>query len=95
MASDISIARDEARHEFVLRLDGRRRGFLSYTLPGDGVLHIDYVEVDADLRGSRFGRQLVEAAVAVARAEQRRVVPICGYARSVIQRDPLLATALR
>jgi uncharacterized protein len=82
------------QEEFVLRLDGRRCGFLSFTLPGDGVMNIDYVEVDPELRGSGHGRHLVEAAVAFAQAQQLRVVPICGYARAVIQRSPDLSASL-
>jgi predicted GNAT family acetyltransferase len=83
------------QQEFVLRLDNRRRGFLSFTVPGDGVMRIEYVEVDPDLRGAGYGRQLVEAAVAFAKTRQLRVVPICGYARAVIQRSPELAVSLR
>ncbi len=79
--------------EFVLQLEGRRRGHLSYTTT-DGVMRIEYVEVDPDLRGGGHGRQLVETAVAYAKAQQWRVVPICGYARTTIQRDPALADAL-
>jgi uncharacterized protein len=79
--------------EFVLRLDGRRRGYLSYT-SANGVMRIEYVEVDPDLRGGGHARPLVEAAVAFAKQQQWRVVPICGYARAVIQRDPALADAL-
>lgn len=84
----------EAR-ELVLRLDDRRRGALSYSRVGADVLRIEYVEVDPALRGGGHGRTLVEAAVAMAAAEGRRVVPICGYARAVIQRDPALAASLQ
>lgn len=80
--------------EFVLRLDGRRSGFLAYALE-PGVLRIDHVEVDPRLRGGGHGKALVEAAVAYAMAEGLRVVPLCGYAGAVIRRDPGLAASLR
>lgn len=79
--------------ELVLRLDGRRSGFLAYAIE-PGVLRIDHVEVDPRLRGGGYGRQLVEAAVAHANAEGLRVVPLCGYAGAVIRRDPALAQSL-
>lgn len=91
----ISIEREElnGNHEFVLRVNGERAGFLEYTRPEVGVMRIEYVEVDPELRGTGLGKQLVEKAVAFARETQLRVVPICGYARAVIRRDPQLNAA--
>lgn len=91
----MAIAREErsGQLEFTLRLDGERRGFLAYALE-PGVLRIDHVEVAPALRGGGHGRALVEAAVAQAKADGRRVVPICGYAGAVIRRDPVLAASL-
>ena len=50
----VTIEREELNgvHEFVLRIDGERRGFLEFTRPDVGVMHIDYVEVSPELRGS-------------------------------------------
>ena len=93
----VSIEREELNgvHEFVLRVDGERLGFLEFTRPDIGVLRIEYVEVDPQLRGTGLGRQLVEKAVAFAKDNRLRVVPICGYARALIQRDPGLSAATR
>lgn len=87
--SATSIAREERPdvHEFVLRIDGARAGSLEYTTSDPGVLRIEYVEVSPNLQGSGLGRQLVAAAMAWARETDRRVVPICSYARMVIDRD--------
>jgi predicted GNAT family acetyltransferase len=92
----VSIEREELNgvHEFVLRIDGERMGFLEYTRPDVGMMRIEYVEVDRSLRGSGLGRQLVEKAVAFARESNLRVVPICSYARAVIARDAGLSAAL-
>jgi predicted GNAT family acetyltransferase len=96
-AAKVSIEREELNgvHEFVLRVDGERLGFLEFTRPDAGVLRIEYVEVDPDLRGTGLGRQLVEKAVAFARDANLRVIPICSYARAVIQRDAVLSASTR
>jgi predicted GNAT family acetyltransferase len=93
----VTIEREELNgvHEFVLRLDGERFGFLEFTRPDTGVMRIEYVEVDPDLRGTGLGLQLVQKAVAFAQENSLKVVPICSYARAVIQRDPALSTSLR
>jgi hypothetical protein len=90
MNRNVSIEREELNgvHEFVLRLDGERCGALEYTRPEVGLLRIEYVEVAPAVRGTGLARQLVAQAVEFARAHRLRVVPICGYARAVIARDP-------
>ncbi len=86
---------DGGLYQFVLRINGERLGFLDYAPTPAGEMRIDYVEVDPALRGGGHGRKLVEAAVAFARERHWRVVPICSYARAVIERDPVLSTELR
>lgn len=97
MTPKVSIEREELNgvHEFVLRIDGERHGFLEFTRPEVGLLRIEYVEVSPELRGTGLGRQLVEKAVDFAKDSQLRVVPICSYARAVITRDPVLSAMLR
>ena len=91
------VAREELNgvHEFVLRVDGKRLGSLEFTRPDAKVLRIEYVEVAPELRGTGLGRKLVKAAVDWARETDQRVVPICSYARMVIQRDPAMSAQLR
>src|SRR5688572_14359056 len=96
MSRNISIDREELNgvHEFVLRIDGQRHGFLEFTRPEVGLMRIEYVEVSPQLRGTGLGRQLVAKAMEFAREAQLRVVPICSYARAVIQRDPAMSPLL-
>jgi uncharacterized protein len=96
MQRTVTIEREELNgvHEFVLRIDGERCGFLEFTRPDVGVMRIEYVEVAPDCRRTGFGKQLVEKAVAFAREANLKVVPICSYARAVIHRDPALAASL-
>lgn len=93
----VSIEREEqdGAQEFVLRVDGERVGFLEYTLPDAGVMRIEYVEVAPELRGSGLGRQLVQQAVAFAGDGGLKVVPICSYARAVMQGDPVMSAAIK
>lgn len=97
MTANAKVTREDrdGLQEFVLRVDGDRLGSLDFTLPGAGIMRIEYVEVAAQLRGSGLGLELVRAAVNWARESDLRVVPICGYARAVITRDPVMSTLLR
>ena len=97
MTRTVSIEREELNgvHEFVLRIDGERHGYLEFTRPEVGLMRIEYVEVSPALRGTGLGRQLVEKAVDFAKDARLRVVPICSYARAVITRDPAMSATLR
>ena len=97
MSRTVSIEREELNgvHEFVLRIDGERHGFLEFTRPEVGLMRIEYVEVSPALRGTGLGKQLVEKAVDFAKDAKLRVVPICSYARAVITRDPAMSATLR
>jgi len=94
---EVSIQREELNgvHEFVLRIAGERLGYLEFTRPEVGVMRIEYVEVSPELRGTGLGRELVAKAVDFAKDAKLRVVPICGYARAVITRDPVMAETMR
>lgn len=78
----------ESEHTFELTIDGAKRGHLEYSLPDAGTMVIHFVEVDPPLRGRSLGERLVGAAVEWARANGRRIVPRCSYARAVLARTP-------
>ena len=73
------------RGVFFLERGGRRVAELTYSLSGDKAL-VDHTYVDPALRGGTIAPSLVEAAVRWARAENRKIVPLCSYVRSVFAR---------
>lgn len=79
--------RKEHRGAFFIAKDGQRLAEMTYTVAGSRVI-IDHTEVDDALRGTGAGRKLVAAAVEWARAENRRLLPLCPFARSVFDKTP-------
>ncbi len=75
------------RGAFVLERAGRRLAELTYTVAGSRVI-LDHTQVDDALRGSGAGAKLVAAAVQWARAEHRKLMPLCPFARSVFDKTP-------
>ena len=84
---------DGQRGAFGIERDGRRLASMTYSLAGDIVI-IDHTEVDDALRGTGAGATLVEAAVAWARTEHRRILPLCPFARSVFDKTPAYGDVL-
>jgi len=81
------------RGAFVVERDGKRLAEMTYTVAGDRVI-IDHTTVDDALRGTGAGARLVEAAVQWARAERRKLLPLCPFARSVFDKTPQYADVL-
>jgi hypothetical protein len=81
------------RGAFVVFQDGKRLAELTYTVAGTRVI-LDHTFVDDALRGTGTGQQLVTAAVQWARAENRRLLPLCPFARSVFDKTPEFADVL-
>ena len=86
---------DDSEQIFDLLIDGTPRGYLAYSLPDPATMEIHFVEVDPDLRGNGMGERLVSAAVEWARANGRRIVPRCSYARAVLNRTPEFQDVLK
>lgn len=74
---------DGKRYE--LLVDGEVRGRLHYAAE-PGTLTLIHTEVDADLEGHGLGSQLVHEALEDIRARQLRLVPICPFVRSYLER---------
>ena len=81
------------RGAFVLERDGRRLAELNYTIADSRVI-LDHTQVDDALRGTGTGAKLVAAAVEWARAGDRKLLPLCPFARSVFDRTPAYGDVL-
>jgi predicted GNAT family acetyltransferase len=81
-------AASPAAGELIAECEGQRLGSLTYSRRDGSTLVIEHVFVVPEARGGRVGRVLVDAAVALAHAEDARIVSVCGYARMVLRRTP-------
>ena len=93
MESEIRHERSGHRGAFFVERDGERLAVLTYTVAGSRVI-IDHTDVDDRLRGQGAGRQLVASAVEWARKENRKLMPLCPFAKSVFDKTPDYADVL-
>lgn len=86
----MKISADHGNHkgEFYIEKDGVRAAKMTYSKAGDTRIIIDHTEVSDSLRGTGAGKQLVEAGIQWARENNFKVIPLCPFAKSVIQRTP-------
>lgn len=84
---DIRREEGDSKGRYALRLDDHEAE-LTYSRLGETAIIIDHTEVPDALRGRGAGQALVARAVEDARAEGRRIVPLCPFAKAQIARHP-------
>lgn len=80
------IEHDPARGRFQVRVEGHAN-VCDYRRSGD-TMQMVHTEVHPALEGRGIAAALVAAAVAHARAEGLRIVPLCSYVRTWLRRHP-------
>ena len=67
---------------------------MTYAWAGEEKFIIDHTEVDERFGGQGLGKKLVLEAVAFARKNELKIIPLCPFAKSVFQNMPELADVL-
>lgn len=74
--------------KFYIDDNGSEIGELLYTQINDKVFSIDHTFVDPEYRGQGLGDDLVEAAIAYARQNDEKIVPICPFSKKYMMEHP-------
>ena len=91
------VHREQTGHRgtFFIERGGKRLAEMTYSVAGKSMIIIDHTDVSDELRGTGAGGKLVEAAVQWARAEGKKIVPLCPYAKSVFDKTPAYRDVLK
>ena len=79
---------DGARGRWYLLTAGGIEAEMTYRRVGTAKIIIDHTEVPDVFKGMGVGKRLFDHMVAVARAEQLKVVPLCPFAAAMFARNP-------
>ena len=91
---DIQHKTGESKGSFFVEKDGEVKAEITYSKAGDTKIIIDHTGVSDELRGQNVGKALVERTVSYARKNEINVIPLCPFAKSVIERDKSLQDVL-
>lgn len=72
---------------YVLSVDGINLGFIEYYLYSH-VAIVTYTQVEVGHEGKGIGSELARQALAYFRAENKQVVPVCGFFASYLRQHP-------
>lgn len=79
---------DGKNGRFFMLADGKEQAFMTYVHAGPGKFIIDHTVVMPANEGKGLGKQLVEAAVAFARENHYKIMPLCPFTKAVFDKAP-------
>jgi uncharacterized protein len=80
---DVRFEQTASKGAFFIVENNQRLAEMTFSKAGDKLIIIDHSDVSDHLRGQGAGRQLVAAAVAYAREQNLKILPLCPFAKSV------------
>lgn len=78
---------DQRRGKFVILEDDIPAGEMTYVWAGTAKFIIDHTEVYEAFGGKGYGNQLVMRGVDYAREKEVKILPLCPYAKKIMERD--------
>ena len=84
---DIQRQEDESKGRYWVVVEGHEAE-MTYSRAGESLIIIDHTGVPDALRGKHVGQALVQRGVEDARAEGRKILPLCPFAKAQIQKHP-------
>ncbi len=86
---------DDGKHgQFYIDVNCKTLAKMTYTWAGPDKFIIDHTEVDDELRGKGAGKQMVMKSVKFARANSKKILPLCPFANSVFKKVPEIRDVL-
>ena len=79
---------NETKGSFFIVEDGLRVGEMTYVHSGPGKIIIDHTEVHPSQEGKGIGKKLLAATVEYARKNNLKILPVCPYAKRVMEKSP-------
>lgn len=73
--------------EFTYRLNGEIVGKMTYSKMGNTKIIIDHTETDSVVKGKGIGKALVDAGVEWARKNDVTIIPLCPFAKMILERS--------
>lgn len=80
---------------FYIEENNERAAEMTFSMAGNTTMIIDHTEVGDVLRGKGAGLKLVNAAVAYARENEIKIIPLCPFAKSVFDKKEEIRDVLK
>lgn len=84
----ITEERGETKGRYVARAEGKPEAELTYSIANAHMIIVDHTGVPDEWRGMGVGKALVKRVVEDSRERGVRIVPLCPFAKALIDKTP-------
>jgi uncharacterized protein len=88
MKQEVKIEVNNKNGFFYIEIDGKVAAKMTFVFAGTDKIIIDHTEVNEAYNGKGFGKMMVEKAVEFAREKEIKIIPLCPFTKSVIDKTP-------
>jgi len=81
--------------EFFIEKNGYAQAKITYSKLGNTQIIVDHTEVSDSFKGEGLGKKLVAHVVQHARNNNLKLIPLCPFAKAIIERDQSLQDVLK
>ncbi|MEZ4881333.1 MAG: GNAT family N-acetyltransferase [Flavobacteriaceae bacterium] len=82
---------DERRGKFIILENGTPAGEMTYVWAGKNKFIIDHTETYETYGGKGYGKKLVMKGIEYAKEKGVKIIPLCPYAKKVMESDETLS----
>ncbi|MEO8887949.1 MAG: GNAT family N-acetyltransferase [Jatrophihabitantaceae bacterium] len=83
----IAVTANQDLSRYEIRVDGEVAGFTRFVPDGDSLV-FPHTEIDAKFAGQGLAKTLIRAVLDDVRAQGRKVVALCPFVKSFIEKNP-------
>ncbi len=92
---EIILEDQEVKGRALALINGIQVAEMTYSKAGTRQIIINHTDVSESLQGQGIGRQLLDIIVHYARENQKKIIPLCPFARNEFEKDPGIHDVLR
>lgn len=85
---NVSLDINEKNGFFYMEENGKTQAKMTFVFAGKDKIIIDHTEVNEGNNGKGYGKMMVAKAVEFARKNSIKILPLCPFAKSVIEKTP-------
>ncbi|MBC7607806.1 MAG: N-acetyltransferase [Burkholderiales bacterium] len=95
MEETVGIEYNQKNGYFHVDVAGKTEARMTFVFTGTDAFIINHTEVNAGFNGKGFGQKMVEKAVAFARDEGFKIIPLCPFVKNVFDKTPAFNDVLK